>query len=109
MPDSLPDEITNYQPEPHDYAGEVLDRARVLVSGDRATQHGDKVACHRNIAALWSGFLGINLTAQQVALMLALMKIARTKIGGHNPDNYVDLAGYAGVAGEIAERVLDNA
>lgn len=85
----------------------ILDVAKALVTGDRSEQYGDMVICHRNIASLWSAYLGINISPRQCALMLALMKIARTK-SGHNPDNYVDLAGYAAVAAEIAERAPDE-
>lgn len=90
-------------------AAEVASRAADLVGGDRAKQHGDKVENHLNIAALWNAYLGWRLgegcalTAADAAVMMALMKIARTKTGSHNIDDYVDLAGYAAVAGEIAE------
>lgn len=83
-------------------AHEILETAAKLVSGDRAAQHGDKVENHQNIAALWGAFLGVQITAEQAALMLALLKIARTKTGDHNPDDFIDIAGYAGIAGEIA-------
>lgn len=85
----------------------ICHKAGVLVSGDRAKQHGNKVENHQNIAALWNAYLGWALvepiTAQNVAMMMALVKVARTKLGSHNLDDYIDLAGYAGVAGEIAE------
>ena len=74
----------------------------------RARTHGDKVQNHQAIADLWNGYLGNRLATaiepRDVALMMALLKIARTKYGAHNPDDYIDMAGYAGVAGEIAER-----
>lgn len=92
-------------PDPPSHsAGAILSEAKRLVGGDRHRTHGDKLANHRNIAALWSAFLDMRITPKQAALMMALVKIARTKLGEHNPDNYVDLAGYAGVAGEVAER-----
>jgi Domain of unknown function (DUF6378) len=90
-------------------AGSICARAAELVSGARAASHGDKLENHANIAALWNAFLGDRLpagrklTALDAALMMALLKIARTKAGAHNQDDYVDLAGYAGVAGEIAD------
>lgn len=90
--------------------GDVCARAANLVGGDRQKTHGDKVENHQNIACLWNAFLGYrilennHLTARDVALMMALLKIARMKTGSHNLDDYVDLAGYAGVAAEIAER-----
>lgn len=89
-------------------ASDVCTKAADLVGGDRAATHGDKVQNHDNIAALWNaylqGHLVVALTAHDVALMMALLKIARTKTGRFNPDDYVDLAGYAGCAAEIRER-----
>lgn len=83
-------------------ASEICAKAADIVRGDRAVTHGDKVENHRNIAALWSAYLGKEIDAEDVALMMALLKIARTQSGTFNPDDYVDLAGYAGCAGEIA-------
>ena len=34
--------------------------------------------------------------------MMALLKVARTKLGNLNKDDYVDGAGYLAIAGEIA-------
>lgn len=82
-------------------AAEVCLHAADLVGGDRAKTHGDKTANHQNIAALWSAYLGTAVTADQVAIMMVLLKVARTKTGGLNRDDYVDMAGYAGVAAEI--------
>jgi len=86
-------------------ASEVCAKAADLVGGNRAATHGDKVQNHRNIAALWSAYMGVAFTAHDVALMMALLKIARTKTGTFNADDYVDLAGYAGCAAEIRERM----
>ena len=85
----------------------TLQTALELTGGDRAKTHGDKRANHQNIADLWNAYLGfpVQLTAYDVALMMVLLKVARTKSGSKNPDNYVDMAGYAGVA---AECVIDD-
>lgn len=91
-------------------AVEILNTAANLVGGDRAKTHGDKYLNHTKIARLWNAYLinqlgaAINIDATDVAQMMILLKIARTQSGGtHNPDNYVDAAGYAGVAGECAK------
>jgi len=34
--------------------------------------------------------------------MMILLKMARQMTGEYNPDDFVDMAGYAGCAGEIA-------
>ncbi len=85
-------------------AAEICARAAALVQGERQTIHGDKVQCLQNIADLWSAYLGATVAAHDAALMLVLLKVARTKTGTYNVDDYVDVAGYAGCAGEIAGR-----
>ena len=86
----------------------ILEQTKKLVSTDREDKHGDKVQNHENIARLWSGFiqnktkLNINILPEDVANMMALLKIARTQAGQHNPDDYVDACGYSAIAGEIA-------
>ena len=94
--------------EPMDYdvsrvsASDIARKAASLVSGDRAKTHGDKQENHENIAALWTGYLDMAVTAKDVANMMVLLKIARTKTGEHNPDDYVDAVGYAAIAGELS-------
>jgi hypothetical protein len=89
---------------------EILDKAKKLVSDDRAKSHGDKIINHENIARLWSGYiqnktrLTINILPEDVANMMVLLKVARTQLGNHNPDDFVDACGYSAIAGEIANK-----
>ena len=86
----------------------IAETAAVLVAGDRDRVHGTKVKNHENIAEMWNGFLRVRrdpaapLSAEDVALMMCCLKIARTQHGTFNADDYIDLAGYAACAGEIA-------
>jgi hypothetical protein len=84
-------------------AHEIISTAADLVGGNRQATHGDKVQTHQNIADLWSAYLGVKINPLQVALMMVLLKVARTKAGSLNLDDFVDAAGYAGVAAEIAQ------
>ena len=87
---------------------ETLDFLRdavILVEGDRALEYGDKVINHNNIAKLWSAYLDHPLTGHEVAVMMCLLKIARTKIGKRTRDTYVDGAAYIAIAGEIQEKL----
>ena len=77
-------------------------RAIDLVGGDRARQHGEALAAHTNIAVLWSAYLRIPISARDAALMMVLLKVARTKTGNFNLNDYVDAAGYAAIAAEVA-------
>lgn len=83
-------------------AAAILQHAAELIDGDRNDQHGDRFACHTQIARLWTAYLGVQITPVEVATMMVLLKIARTRTGAPNIDCWVDAAGYAALAGEIA-------
>ena len=88
-------------------AHEILTQGASLVSGDREKQHGDKWRNLTNTAKLVQAYMEIRrdprlpLNALDIAWVNVLQKIARTQSGEHNPDNYVDAAGYCGCAGEV--------
>ena len=82
----------------------IIDEAKRLVSTRREATYGNKKANHKNIAKLWSAYLDKTISTKDVALMMALLKIARTKLGKHNEDDYVDLVGYGAIAGELADK-----
>ena len=84
-------------------ANELLSVADNLVAGDRAEEYGDKKVMHDNIARLWSAYLETEITAHDVALMMTLLKLARTKAGITSDDTYVDMAAYSAIAGELRE------
>ena len=41
------------------------------------------------------------MEAHDVALMMALLKMARTKLGAVSKDTYIDMSAYSAIAGEI--------
>ena len=94
-------------------AKEIALRAADLVGGDRAVTHGGKLDNHARIADVWNGILSAAgkkpfrpLDAHDVANLMEGMKIARRYTGAFNPDDYIDGAGYAAVAGEVrAEQI----
>ncbi|MBJ23344.1 MAG: hypothetical protein CMB64_01615 [Euryarchaeota archaeon] len=90
------------------YASEILQIASNLVSGDRQKQHGDKIANHKNIATLWSAYLDKDISGHDVAILMSLLKIARTKLGSFNIDDYYDGTAYIGIAGEIKSKEKDR-
>ena len=57
---------------------DYLNEALRLTANDRQNSYGDKIKNHCNISALWSAYLGKEITARDVSLMMALLKIART-------------------------------
>jgi hypothetical protein len=81
-----------------------LEKTIEIIDGDRANDYGDKTINHQNIADLWSTFLGHKVTAQQAAVCMLLVKVARLK-HRRTEDCYIDMAGYAAIAGEIQDKV----
>tara|TARA_R100000655_G_C2920814_1_gene182263 strand:- start:426 stop:695 length:270 start_codon:yes stop_codon:yes gene_type:complete len=82
-------------------SNQFLNQASVLVQGQREKDYGDKVDNHNNIAKLWSAYLDIKIEAHDVAIMMALLKVARTKLGAVSKDTYIDMSAYSAIAGEI--------
>lgn len=92
---------------------EILEKARQCVCGDRELDYGKPEDNFETIGLMWGVYLraahpelakalAINgITAKDVAVMMALLKAARIATGA-SPDSFVDLAGYAACAGEIA-------
>ena len=87
---------------------EILEKASATVSGDREQDYGSPEHNFETIASLWTDYMdaaGIpdqrKLHAKDVAVMLALLKVARIASGHAKEDNWVDLAGYAACGGEI--------
>lgn len=93
---------------------DILDKAKECVCGQREQDYGTPESNFQLIADLWNAYLGDNccenvegyaclndLTPTDVAMMMALLKIARIKNGGGTGDSFVDLAGYAACGGEL--------
>lgn len=78
-----------------------------LVGGDRAKTHGDMLEGAEHLAALWTAYLNgrAAITALDVPNMLIHLKQIRVLHGSYNPDDFIDISGYGGYAGEVAARV----
>lgn len=92
---------------------EILEAAKACVCGQREQDYGSPEDNFRVIASFWETYLRGNcvgddadvcILPEDVAMMMALLKIARIKTGTATKDSFVDLAGYAACGGEIAER-----
>lgn len=92
----------------------VLEKARACVCGEREEDYGSPEDSFGCIAELWEVYLRaacvspdaiVTVTAADVAMLMALLKIARvgTSSVGGTADSFVDLAGYAACGAECAE------
>ena len=83
---------------------ETLDTAKNTVLNLRDQQYGNvtRHQQHERIAQVWSGILKHEVTGYQVALCMAGMKLIRAENAPAVTDSFVDICGYAAIAGEIA-------
>ena len=81
---------------------ECLDKAAQCVLQDRQNQYGKPEDCFGMIARMWGAYLGVCVSAHDVAAMMALLKIARFRHNPFHEDNAVDCAGYAACMIETA-------
>ena len=82
----------------------VLREAAELVGKARAKTYGPYWESLGRIASFWSIYKDVRFSAADVAVMLALMKLSRTRGDADHRDNYVDAAAYAALAGALKER-----
>ena len=83
---------------------QYLDMARQCICGDRQADYGDARDNFTAIADAWSWYTEEEYSATDVAIMMALLKIARLKTGQPKDDSFVDAIGYLALAGELVER-----
>ena len=82
---------------------DLLKETIKVITGPRAKDYGDKYINHANISELWSSYLGYKISPHDVAICMALVKIARLK-HRKTKDCYIDIAGYAAIAAEIESK-----
>ncbi|MDL2280342.1 DUF6378 domain-containing protein [Selenomonadales bacterium OttesenSCG-928-I06] len=81
----------------------ILDTAKKYVLGDREQDYGTVSDNFKKIAELWSVYLGFEMRAGDVAMMMILLKVARCTTGEFKEDTLIDIAGYAACANEVKE------
>ena len=84
---------------------ECLTMATKITKGQREDQYGTPEDSFNRIARLWNDYYdGNKLAAKDVAIFLALLKIARIGNDASKEDSWVDLAGYAACGCECATK-----
>lgn len=91
--------------------GDILDKARACVCQDRSREYGESEDGFKLVAASWEPVIrascvspgaDVSVGPETVALLMALLKVARAAQNPGHLDNWVDLSGYAACGGEIA-------
>lgn len=93
------------EPKPEPWTRKrVLSEAERCVCGQREQDYGTPEDSFQKIGTFWTAYLNydVKIDAEDVAAMMALLKIARISENPQHMDSWVDLAGYASCGGEIA-------
>ena len=80
--------------------GEILLEAHALINGPRQAAYGSPAENLGRVAGMWTLYLGRPVTAKDVCLMMALLKLCR-EMNAHAHDNLVDCAGYLALAADM--------
>jgi hypothetical protein len=86
--------------------GEILDKAKAIINGQRQDQYGNPEDSFKRIADLWNGYFAARgettlVTPQDVAYLMVLFKLARQAGGAGKEDNLVDACGYLAIAADM--------
>jgi hypothetical protein len=73
------------------------------IQNERKESYGDTKKSFQTIAAFWSTYLDIEINPEQVAVMMALLKVSRSKTD-KSFDTYLDFASYAILTDKVREK-----
>jgi hypothetical protein len=78
----------------------IADEAGRLIGGERDDDYGPPHIALGRVADLWAGYLGVPVTAADVAKMMLLLKLARTA-EKYKRDSFVDGVAYLLIAEDL--------
>lgn len=87
---------------------DILNIAGDIIAGNRKECYGEAENSFNTIAKMWSAYLNYNVTSEDVANMMILLKVARNASGKYKTDNWIDICGYAALGGEISFKNKEN-
>ena len=82
----------------------ICEHAAELINGDRNAVYGDAEINFRETGALWAVVFGHDVTPEQVAICMSLVKVARLIHNPNHADSWTDGVGYLALGGGIASK-----
>jgi len=81
-------------------ASDYLNEARAIIQ-DRGMDYGHPSDNMSRTASLWAAYLEVPIDPHQVAMCMALVKVARS-METAKVDNFIDGAAYFAISGQLA-------
>ena len=82
---------------------EILEKAAKTLK-ERGGTYGEYENSLGDVGLYWQVFLDLeDLRPRDVAMMMILLKVARAKKSPNHADNYIDICGYAALAGGLVD------
>jgi len=75
---------------------------------DRQENYGCPACSLQETADMWADYLQYPIQPHNVASMMIMLKLQRAKDNGGYIDNWIDIAGYAAMAGGYASTISDT-
>lgn len=81
----------------------LLEQARDVTTGPREQDYGPPVKNMLRVVQIFRAMTGVDLTVDQVPMLLLAVKLARREESPRKADHYVDAMAYLGIAAECVE------
>ena len=88
-------------------AKRILSDAADIID-ERSKTHGHYDLTILRTSKLWSDYLEREIDPMDVAICMALLKLARTMETRSHNDNFLDMVAYIAIAGELAVKDWDD-
>ena len=80
----------------------------IEILDDRAENYGSAKDSFERIASIWSAYLETDIQSHDVALMMIMLKACRLNSSSDHVDSWIDICGYAALAGEITSESANS-
>lgn len=82
-------------------AAASLDRAKALITGDRAEAYGDALTDFTRTAESMKAMFGWDVKPHHIPMIMILVKMSRLQNDPNHQDGWDDMGGYSGLGAEV--------
>lgn len=87
---------------------ETILNSAIQATKDRGKDYGKPSENFERIAQLWAAYKNQPFSAQDVGMMMMLVKVSRLMESPMHEDSWIDIAGYSAITAEAIAYIEDN-